>query len=178
MLYEVPGFLEARILSVKAHHINSINHSIRKREPRVTVCFDSCAKTTSAPSQCQCEGWRHRCAPGVDVTQVHVVWNTNTTRCTAPVGTGLRRGCQYRPVVILGEFNSVKSVFMSWRTVCKLIVVNFWVVIGSIQIYDSNVTFLISLLIHLQSIQYIFISKQQSPLASHKSRHVRDTINV
>ena len=36
---------------------------------------------------------------------------TQRTRCTAPVGTGLRRGCQCRPVVILGEFNPVKSVF-------------------------------------------------------------------
>ena len=133
VLCEAPGFIEARILSVKVITSNSINHSIRKREPRVTVCFDSCATATSAPvsvsawgltsQMCAWGSTSHKC------TRFEV--QKQRTRCTAPVGTGLRRGCQCRPIVILGEFNPVKSVFMSWQTVCKLIVVSFWMGIGS-----------------------------------------------
>ena len=150
MQSEAPGFTEARILSVKAHHINLINHhsTEKTRAACTTVCFDGCTHNHKRISV-RVDVTDVRL--GVDVTQVHAVWNTNTTHSV--LRASFRRGCRCRPIVILGEFSRVKVFFMSWRTVCKLIVVNFWVCTGSIQIYDLNVTFLTSLLTKLQSIQ-------------------------
>ena len=73
-------FTEPRMLFVKAHHINLIDHhSVRKCEPRVTNC--STALYTNASI------WEVDVIDvrlGVDVTQVRVGWNANTTHSATP----------------------------------------------------------------------------------------------
>ena len=51
---------------------------------------------------------------------------TQRALCTGPVGTGLRRGCQCRPIVILGTFSRVKAFYVM-IIFCKLILVQFLV---------------------------------------------------